>query len=65
MSADLFAAAAERNLAAKPLADRMRPNSLDEIEGQDAILGQGRALRRLISRGEIPSMVLWGPPGTG
>ncbi len=65
MSSDLFAAAAERNLAAKPLADRIRPRSLDEIEGQEKILGEGRALRRLLTRGEIPSMILWGPPGTG
>ena len=51
--------------AYRPLADRMRPRSLDEIEGQEKLLGEGRALRRLLIRGEIPSMILWGPPGTG
>ena len=62
---DLFQAAADKDLGNKPLAERMRPRTLDEIVGQDQILGEGRALRRLIGRGEIPSMLLWGPPGSG
>jgi putative ATPase len=48
-----------------PLADRMRPRSLDEIEGQEDLLGPGRPLRVAIDSGEIHSHVLWGPPGSG
>jgi putative ATPase len=48
-----------------PLADRMRPRSLDEIVGQDALLGRGAALRALVDSGELPSLILWGPPGSG
>ncbi|RMH20370.1 MAG: replication-associated recombination protein A, partial [Gemmatimonadetes bacterium] len=43
----------------------MRPRSLDEFRGQEHLLGPGRPLRRLIESGEIGSMILWGPPGTG
>jgi putative ATPase len=63
---DLFASAAARDLAEHaPLADRMRPRTLDEIVGQEKIVGQGRALRRLLERGELHSLILWGPPGSG
>ena len=48
-----------------PLAARMRPRTLDEFVGQEQIVGPGRALRRAIESDQIPSMVLWGPPGTG
>jgi putative ATPase len=48
-----------------PLAARMRPRGLDEYVGQDAIVGTGRALRRAIESDAVPSMILWGPPGTG
>jgi putative ATPase len=48
-----------------PLAARMRPRSLDEILGQDHLLAQGRALRRALEADRVPSMVLWGPPGSG
>ncbi len=48
-----------------PLAARMRPRSLEEYVGQGAIVGEGRALRRAIASDRIPSMILWGPPGTG
>ena len=48
-----------------PLADRMRPQSLDEIVGQDHLLGPGRVLRTAIESGEPHSMILWGPPGSG
>jgi putative ATPase len=51
--------------SAAPLADRLRPRSLDEFVGQRHLLGPGRPLRRLIEEGRIPSMVLWGPPGSG
>ena len=50
---------------AAPLADRMRPRTLDEIAGQSHLVGLGAPLRQLLDRGTVPSMVLWGPPGTG
>jgi putative ATPase len=57
-----------RTLEAKkdaPLADRMRPGSLDEFFGQKHLLGQGSVLRSSIESGEVCSLLLWGPPGTG
>jgi putative ATPase len=51
--------------AAAPLAARMRPRTLDEYVGQEHLLGPGKALRKLIERDEIGSIILWGPPGTG
>ena len=48
-----------------PLAARMRPRTLDEFVGQEHILGPGRALRELIEKDEVGSLILWGPPGTG
>jgi len=48
-----------------PLADRMRPQSLDEFVGQERILGPGTVLRRAIEAGEVGSAIFWGPPGTG
>ena len=48
-----------------PLADRMRPRTLDEVVGQERILGPGRALRRMIEEDRLRSIILWGPPGTG
>jgi putative ATPase len=48
-----------------PLADRMRPRSLDEVVGQEHLLGPGRVLRTALERGELHSMILWGPPGSG
>ncbi len=62
---DLFSQAADKDQRGAPLAERMRPRTLDEMIGQTKILGPGRALERLVKRGEIPSMILWGPPGTG
>ena len=51
--------------ASRPLADRLRPNTLGEVVGQDHLLGEGGPLRR-IAEGEAPrSMILWGPPGAG
>lgn len=49
----------------KPLAERMRPRTLDEIVGQTRLLGEGKALRRALEGGNVHSMVLWGPPGCG
>ncbi len=48
-----------------PLADRVRPRSLDEILGQEEILGPGRPLRRAIEQDQLQSLILWGPPGSG
>jgi putative ATPase len=48
-----------------PLADRVRPRSLDEILGQDEVLGPGRPLRRAIEQDQLRSLILWGPPGSG
>ena len=49
----------------EPLAARMRPRTLDEFVGQQQIVGPGHALRRAIEADQLPSMILWGPPGTG
>src|SRR5580704_18564539 len=63
---DLFAAAVEERLAARaPLAARLRPRSLDEVVGQQHLLGPGKSLRVLIESDRLSSVVLWGPPGTG
>jgi len=48
-----------------PLADRMRPRTFDQFVGQEAIVGQGRLLRRAIEADQLTSILLWGPPGTG
>jgi putative ATPase len=48
-----------------PLADRMRPQTLDEVLGQDEILGPGKPLRRAVEADELRSLILWGPPGSG
>ncbi len=48
-----------------PLAERMRPSSLDEYSGQKHLVGPGAVLRKAIESGNLPSMILWGPPGVG
>ena len=66
MSGDLFEQAAnEAALAVAPLAARMRPATLDEVVGQDHLLGPGSPLRRLVEGGGTTSVLLWGPPGSG
>jgi putative ATPase len=50
---------------ARPLADRMRPATIDEFVGQSHLLGLGKPLRRMLEGGHLHSMILWGPPGTG
>jgi len=63
---DLFSAAMEERLARRaPLAARLRPRTLDEVVGQEHLLGPGRPLRALIEADRLSSVVLWGPPGTG
>jgi putative ATPase len=49
----------------KPLADRMRPETLSDFFGQDELVSQGKLLRRAIEEDRVPSMIFWGPPGTG
>jgi putative ATPase len=63
---DLFGAALDERLARQaPLAARLRPRSLDEMVGQEHLLGAGKPLRRLIEADRLSSVILWGPPGTG
>src|SRR4051812_12157662 len=50
---------------ARPLADRLRPSSLEDYVGQAHLLGPGKPLRRMLEGGHLHSMILWGPPGTG
>ena len=52
-------------MASTPLAEILRPNSLDEYIGQEHLVGSGAILRNAIESGNIPSMILWGPPGVG
>ncbi|HKO49532.1 MAG TPA: replication-associated recombination protein A [Polyangiaceae bacterium] len=63
----LEAAARRGHLAAPPapLAERMRPRTLEEVLGQDTLLRGGRLLREAIERDRVPSLILWGPPGSG
>jgi len=51
--------------ALRPLADRMRPRTLDEFVGQEQVLGPGKPLRQALEKGQLHSLILWGPPGTG
>ncbi len=62
---NLFEAAGLEKGAPRPLADRLRPKSLDEVVGQDQIVGPEGTLTRMLKRGRLASMVLWGPPGSG
>ncbi|HEX2192465.1 MAG TPA: AAA family ATPase, partial [Acidimicrobiales bacterium] len=63
---DLFGSALQERLARQaPLAARLRPSTLDEMVGQEHLLGAGRPLRGLIETDRLSSVILWGPPGTG
>jgi len=62
---ELFSAKNEKSQGLSPLADRMRPRVLEDIIGQDHIVGQGRLLRRSIQADRLSSIILYGPPGTG
>ena len=64
-SLELFAEPAPGVAPGAPLADRMRPRSLDEVAGQDGLVGPAGPLRALAEAGELPSLILWGPPGCG
>jgi putative ATPase len=63
---DLFSSAAEERLrSSAPLAARLRPRSIDDVVGQDHLVGHGRPLRRLVEQDRLTSAIFWGPPGTG
>ena len=62
---NLFAAAGLEKAAPRPLADRLRPQKLDEVAGQDHLTGADGILTRLIASGSLGSLIFWGPPGTG
>jgi putative ATPase len=64
--ADLFTAAVEERLrASAPLAARLRPRTIDDVVGQDHLVGVGRPMRRLVEQDRLTSAIFWGPPGTG
>ncbi len=64
--ADLFTAAVEERLrATAPLAARLRPRTLDDVVGQEHLVGRGKPLRRLVEQDRLTSAIFWGPPGTG
>ncbi|HYO64709.1 MAG TPA: AAA family ATPase, partial [Archangium sp.] len=63
---DLFEHASQKDQATlAPLAERMRPTRLEDFVGQEHLTGEGRFLRRAIEQDQVPSLILWGPPGTG
>jgi putative ATPase len=62
---DLFASSAKKRQVGQPLAERMRPRSLDELVGQRHLVGPGRILSNLAPGRAVPSLLLWGPPGSG
>jgi putative ATPase len=62
---DLFAADPTEPDKARPLADQLRPKSLDDVIGQQHLLGPQGTLRRMLASGRLGSLILWGPPGTG
>ncbi|MGE3667980.1 MAG: AAA family ATPase, partial [Steroidobacteraceae bacterium] len=57
--------AAPSPVLVRPLADRMRPRSLEEVAGQAHLLAPGKPLRQALEGGQLHSLILWGPPGTG
>jgi putative ATPase len=63
---DLFPTRPTRRVDPRaPLADRMRPACFDEMIGQEELVGEGTALRSMVESGDMPSVILWGPPGSG
>lgn len=65
MQAELFSMVEQAPAGNIPLAARMRPRNMEELLGQDHLVGQGAVLRRAIAADQVPSLILWGPPGTG
>src|SRR3954467_10408748 len=64
-TSDLFRAAAARDPSLVPLPERIRPRTVDEVVGQQHILGPNTLLREAIETDQVPSLVFWGPSGTG
>jgi putative ATPase len=62
---DLFAAAGDEGAKLRPLADRLRPERLADVVGQDHLVGPAGAITRMLKSGSLGSLILWGPPGTG
>src|SRR5262245_18433831 len=62
---ELFAQAADKSSVLTPLAERLRPQRLGYVVGQEHLLGEGQFLREVLRSQRLPSIVLWGPPGTG
>lgn len=65
MSADLFESPNLQDDGPRPLADRLRPAALESVVGQDHLVGEQGALRRMLESGSLSSVILWGPPGCG
>jgi putative ATPase len=66
MTKTLFPASQESQFTPEtPLAERLRPRTLDEIVGQDHLIGKGKILRLMVEQDQLTSIILWGPPGTG
>ncbi len=62
---DLFEQSTAENNKNRPLADFLRPQNLESVVGQDHLIGDGGALRRMVDAGSLSSLILWGPPGCG
>ena len=62
---DLFDSAGLSDGAPRPLADRLRPQTLADVVGQDHLIGQVGTLSRMLAARRLSSIILWGPPGTG
>ena len=62
---DLFQSAGLENDAPRPLADRLRPETIEEVVGQDHLLAEKAPVGRMLASGRLASMILWGPPGVG
>ncbi len=62
---DLFAVSAKTRQVGQPLAERLRPTTLEQVVGQEHLLGAGRLLAQIATAQVMPSMILWGPPGSG
>src|SRR5690606_33167255 len=62
---DLFSYVDQHNSEGQPLAERMRPRTFDEMLGQSKLLDKSSPWQRLLASGQLPSMILWGPPGSG
>src|SRR5688572_6786609 len=62
---DLFEAAGLTDDAPRPLADRLRPETLEDVVGQEHLLGPTGPIGRMLAQGRLASLILWGPPGTG